>query len=68
MRDTQRNLQCMMLAEKGSSDDDIVKAAVACYAIAQAVQCMKAKGNAYDPNYFLRVFLREGLRGTKLHE
>ena len=53
MRDSQRTLQHMMLAEKGSSDDDIVQAALACYAIAQAVQCMQAKGSAYDPSYLL---------------
>ena len=68
MRDTQRTLQHMMLAEKGSSDDDIVQAAVACYAIAQAVQCTQATGNAYDPGYFLRIYMRDGRRGTKLHE
>jgi hypothetical protein len=66
MNETQRTLKHMFLAEKGTTNGDLAKAAVACYAIFRCVQVLKRHKDEVDPKPLLRLFVQEGRQGAKL--
>eukprot|EP00973_Karenia_brevis_P038362 5288827-Karenia_brevis.AAC.1 len=48
------------------ADEEVLAAAVACYGICRTVQCMRAAGeDVKHPGRILRLYLHEGMRGSK---
>ena len=60
-----KSLQSMLLAEKGLSDEECMAIAIAGYAISRTIQCVKNHGSPCDADVICRMFLVEGLRGSK---
>eukprot|EP00973_Karenia_brevis_P016204 2218223-Karenia_brevis.AAC.1 len=65
LRREKRGLQYMLMAEKGMEDEEKMGVAIACYAIARTVQTMSNNGPIGDYRALLKLFLQEGLRGSR---
>jgi hypothetical protein len=61
-----RTKQAMLVAERGLEDYEKTRIAIAVYAVARTVQCMRANPTLQSPESILRMYIREGLRGSSV--
>ena len=62
---SRRNLQSMMLAEKGLSLDEKICICVAVYAIMRTVQTLRNEDQTLNAGPLMKLHMKEGVRGSK---
>ncbi len=62
---SRRNIKAMLLADAGLSDTERVAIAIGCYAVSRTVHCMRQHSTTLRAIPIMRLFIAEGLRGSK---